>query len=141
MGAVYKDYNDIPIMSSITFPSAKAHLYLAAMARVLKERETCITYSPTPKNATVTITVFPDWEEGARKRNSVAGRREVIRFTGVSNIKVTTQDTLTTGMFERMEYSFDGNTVVMRVILKGIDGVSNLVEFTFSRCIYNPKGI
>ena len=106
------------------------------MARTLKNRECAIIYSPSPASAMVTVMVFADWKVRLMRMNSDAGKREVMRFYDVRDIKITIQDTITLGNFKKLEYGRISNEAVCicKLILKSIDGQLNEVKFSFASC-------
>ena len=121
-------------MSWNRYSSGEASQNLAALRRALEGHECCITYSPVPGNAKVTVIVLPDWEAAAMAKDSSAGRREIVRFSGVTNIKTTTQDTIAMGDFESLECACAGDGDTWRFVLKDTGGGLQEVEFSFSEC-------
>jgi hypothetical protein len=112
---------------------------LVLLARRLKGRQCCVTYSPIPGNATITLTVLPGWEAAARSKHSGAGRREVMRFSGVTEIRTTARDTISMGDFAKLEWSCDGERNTWRIILKDFADRNEVVEFSSSQCELNQS--
>ena len=103
---------------------------MAQLARHLKGRECAVHFSPLPHRSTVVVSVFPDFQAALESSKDVSRRCEVIRFESVTNISVTTQDTLTMGTLRRIYCNRAGD--FCRISLRDTNGTVQEVEFTFA---------